>query len=72
MTDRMDCQFLMGFFVYLYFSSFIKFQPMTAGQILEMAVNKLSPTEQRLLFVKLRDYLVGQDLISDDHILSST
>lgn len=66
MTDRMDCQFLMGLFVYLYFSSFIKLQPMTAGQLLEMAVSKLSPPEQRLLFVKLREYLIGQDLLSDD------
>lgn len=65
MTDRMDCQFLMGSFVYLYFASFLKHKPMTVGTILEMAVNSLSSDDQRLLYLKLQEYLIGQELLAE-------
>lgn len=65
MTDRMDCQFVMGLFVYVYHSSFLKFNPMTVGSILEMAVNKLSTEDQRLLYRKLQEFLINQDLIAE-------
>lgn len=63
MTDRMDCQFLMGFFVYLYYASFLKFKPVTIGTVLEMAVSRLSTNEQRILYLKLQEYLIGQELL---------
>lgn len=63
MTDRMDCQFLMGSFVYLYYASFLKFKPVTVGTVLEMAVNRLSTDDQRILYLKLQEYLIGQELL---------
>lgn len=65
MTDRMDCQFMMGFFVYLYHSTFLKFNPMTVGAALEMIVSKLSLEDQRILYLKLQEYLTGQDLLGE-------
>lgn len=65
LTDRMDCQFLMGFFVYIYFTSFLKRQPLSAGSVLEIAVSKLSSRDLLLLYEKLQEYLVGQELIPE-------
>lgn len=65
MTDRMDCQFLMGFFVYLYYASFLKRNPMTVGSILEVAVSHLSADDQKILYLKLQEYLIGQDLLNE-------
>ncbi|KAJ3098500.1 hypothetical protein HDU97_003956 [Phlyctochytrium planicorne] len=59
-TDRMDCQFLMSFFSYMYFQSFIGIGDLTVGTILQMAVGGLSPKEQLELFFDLRDFLIQQ------------
>jgi len=65
-ADRVDCQIVNGLFAYLYISSFIK-QSATAsiGSLLEAAVRGLSPEDQRLLYFRLQDYLIGQGLITD-------
>lgn len=62
-TDRMDCQFLMGLFSYVYLSSFIKVFRTSVGQVLQMAVSGLSSDDQVLLYEKLKVYLEGQHLI---------
>ncbi|RUS25284.1 hypothetical protein BC938DRAFT_472382 [Jimgerdemannia flammicorona] len=60
MTDRMDCQFLMGLFSYMYYQSFIKTYNVSVGAILANIVNNLSPDDQRELLDRLQRYLVGQ------------
>lgn len=62
-TDRVDCQFLMGFFSYVYFISFIKEVQTSVGHILQTAINGLGQDDQVQLFLSLKAYLEGQDLI---------
>ncbi|KAJ3415817.1 hypothetical protein HDV05_004090 [Chytridiales sp. JEL 0842] len=63
-TDRMDCQFFMSFFSYMYYQSFINVRTeMTVGHILQMVVSGLSAQDQLELFVDLRNYLVQQGVL---------
>jgi len=64
-TDRMDCQFLMGLFSYMYYQSFIKSSAVTLGFVLQTAI-KLKSQDQMELFDNLRLYLIGQGLL-DEH-----
>ncbi|KAJ3267689.1 hypothetical protein HK104_005704 [Borealophlyctis nickersoniae] len=65
-TDRMDCQFLMGLFSYMYYQSFIgAVKVVTVGKLLEMAVQQLTADEQIELWKGLREYLIGQELLPD-------
>lgn len=60
MTDRMDCQFLMGLFAYVYYSSLIRIQNVTVGSIIQTVVTSLTLDEQVALMGDLKRYLVGQ------------
>ncbi|KAK4689821.1 phosphatidate cytidylyltransferase, partial [Tremellales sp. Uapishka_1] len=60
MTDRMDCQFMMGMFSYVYYSSLIRIQYVTVGTILQTVVTSLSTGEQLELFSDLKRFLEGQ------------
>lgn len=62
MTDRMDCQFLMGVFVYVYYSSFIREHHVTVGSILQTIVSGLTIEEQLELVGDLKHYLRGQGI----------
>ncbi|KAG0163251.1 hypothetical protein DFQ28_011660 [Apophysomyces sp. BC1034] len=62
MTDRMDCQFLMGLFSYMYYQSFIKTYNLSVGAILATAVN-LSVAEQLELLERFLTYFVNQGLL---------
>jgi phosphatidate cytidylyltransferase len=62
-TDRVDCQFLMGLFSYVYFISFIKDTQTSVGQILQLAINGLNTDDQIQLFHSLKTYLEGQDIL---------
>ncbi|OBZ87724.1 putative phosphatidate cytidylyltransferase [Choanephora cucurbitarum] len=64
LTDRMDCQFLMGLFAYMYYQSFIKMYKVTVGTILALAINSLSAKEQLELLERLQTYLANQDHLS--------
>jgi len=57
MTDRMDCQFLMGMFSYVYYSSLIRVIHVTVGSVLQTIVSGLSSQEQLELFQDLKRYL---------------
>ncbi|CAJ0635407.1 16279_t:CDS:2 [Entrophospora sp. SA101] len=72
LTDRMDCQFLMGLFSYMYYQSFIKTSTVEVGTVLQSAINSLKPKEQLELFYSLQQYLIGQNLLSDEPAISST
>ncbi|KAF4630431.1 hypothetical protein G7Y89_g7709 [Cudoniella acicularis] len=45
-TDRMDCQFIMGFFAYMYYHSFIALYKVSLGGVIETAITGLTPEEQ--------------------------
>jgi len=60
MTDRMDCQFLMGVFTYVYYSSLIRVHQVTVGGILQTVVSGLTVEQQLELIRDLKSYLEGQ------------
>ncbi|KAF8633382.1 hypothetical protein AX17_004553 [Amanita inopinata Kibby_2008] len=60
MTDRMDCQFLMGVFTYVYYSNLIREHHVTVGSILQTIVSGLTVGEQLELLADLKRYLQGQ------------
>ncbi|KIY73078.1 hypothetical protein CYLTODRAFT_342994 [Cylindrobasidium torrendii FP15055 ss-10] len=62
MTDRMDCQFLMGVFVYVYHSSLIREHHVTVGSVLQIIVSALSTEEQLELLGDVRKYIEGQGI----------
>ncbi|RKO92918.1 phosphatidate cytidylyltransferase [Blyttiomyces helicus] len=64
-TDRMDCQFLMGVFSYMYYQSFIgSAKAVSVAYILEKATKHLSGEEMLELHSRIHEYLVGQKLIA--------
>ncbi|KAI5448875.1 phosphatidate cytidylyltransferase [Naganishia albida] len=64
MTDRMDCQFMMGLFAYVYYSSLIRVHHVNVGTVIDTIVNSLSATEQLEVYYDLRKYLNGQGILS--------
>ncbi|KAG9125046.1 hypothetical protein FRC07_009189 [Ceratobasidium sp. 392] len=62
MTDRMDCQFLMGMFSYVYLSSVIRIHQVTLGGVLQTIVSGLSLEDQIALVRDLLRYLEGQGI----------
>jgi len=62
MTDRMDCQFLMGVFTYVYYSSLIREHHVTVGAVLQTIVSGLTVDEQLELLSDLKRYLSGQGI----------
>ncbi|KAG1900661.1 phosphatidate cytidylyltransferase [Suillus fuscotomentosus] len=63
MTDRMDCQFLMGVFTYVYYSSLIREHHVSVGSILQMIVSGLTVNEQLELVKDLKKYMEGQGIM---------
>ncbi|KAK7023452.1 phosphatidate cytidylyltransferase [Paramarasmius palmivorus] len=64
MTDRMDCQFLMGVFTYVYYSSLIRQHHVTVGSVLQTIVSGLTVEEQLEVIADLRRYLEGMGVQS--------
>ena len=64
MTDRMDCQFIMGSIAFMYYSSFIAVHQASVGSIIESAITGLTPEEQMEVVKGLSRHLVNQDIIS--------
>ncbi|KAK9450722.1 cytidylyltransferase family-domain-containing protein [Limtongia smithiae] len=65
-TDRMDCQFLMGFFAYMYYDSFVASHHLRVGSVLETAIQNLTLSEQLQLVSSLHKYLYNQGYISNE------
>jgi len=65
MTDRMDCQFLMGVFTYVYYSSLIRENRVTVGSVLQTVVSGLTIEEQIQLIRDLTRYLTNQGIPVD-------
>lgn len=70
MTDRMDCQFIMGFFAYMYYHTFISLHKVNVGTVLETAITSLSPEEQIDLVKSMSRYLGNQGVVSEKVSLS--
>ncbi|PHZ13663.1 phosphatidate cytidylyltransferase [Rhizopus microsporus ATCC 52813] len=72
LTDRMDCQFLMGLFAYMYYHSFIKMYNVSVGTILALVINNLTPKEQLELLGRLQMYIDNQGQLSSqiDSVIS--
>ncbi|KAH8681698.1 cytidylyltransferase [Xylariales sp. PMI_506] len=64
MTDRMDCQFIMGCFSYMYFHTFIALNNVSYGQVMELAITGLTPDEQIELVRGMGRYLENQGVWS--------
>lgn len=64
-TDRMDCQFIMGFFAYMYYHSFIAVYKASVGGIIETAINGLTVEEQLEVVRSLGKYLFNQGTVSE-------
>ncbi|KAA8914798.1 hypothetical protein TRICI_002832 [Trichomonascus ciferrii] len=64
-TDRMDCQFLMGFFSYLYYESFVSTHHLSVGTVLQSAIISLEPEDQLQLVHSLVQYLVNKGLLNE-------
>ncbi|KAJ5171790.1 hypothetical protein N7492_004383 [Penicillium capsulatum] len=65
-TDRMDCQFIMGFFSFMYFHSFIAVYKASVGDIIETAINGLTVDEQLEVVRGLGKYLYNQGEIPEN------
>jgi len=63
MTDRMDCQFLMGMFSYVYYSSLIRENHVSVNSVLQAIFSGLTADEQIELYVDLKRYLQGRGLL---------
>lgn len=66
MTDRMDCQFIMGLFAYMYYQSFIAVYKTSVGSVIESAIVGLTPDEQIEVVKGLCKYLYNQGIVSEE------
>ncbi|KAJ5710509.1 hypothetical protein N7488_004665 [Penicillium malachiteum] len=64
-TDRFDCQFIMGFFAYMYYHSFIAVYKANPADIIETAINGLTVEDQLEVVRGLSKYLYNQGIVSD-------
>jgi phosphatidate cytidylyltransferase len=67
-TDRFDCQFIMGFFTFMYYQSFIAEYSASVGDVLEAAVQGLTGDEQVEVLVGLARHLVNQGLLGGEAV----
>lgn len=66
MTDRMDCQFIMGFFTFMYYHSFIATYKVGLGGVMEQAITGLTVDEQIELVRNMARYLGNQGALGSD------
>lgn len=75
LTDRFDCQFIMGLFTYFYYSSLVKEESegleilltkksLSIRKILEVILNHLSEQQQLDLFRNLQDVLTSKGILN--------
>jgi phosphatidate cytidylyltransferase len=64
-TDRFDCQFIMGTLTYMYYQGFIATHLATVGGVIETAITGLTPEEQMEVIKGLSKHLVNQGVLPD-------
>merc|ERR1711907_614720 len=62
LTDRMDCQCVIGVFAYVYVNNFVKNPVASMSYILDKVL-MLDASSQRALFTRLGYFLAGQDML---------
>ncbi|KAK3985933.1 cytidylyltransferase family-domain-containing protein [Cladorrhinum sp. PSN332] len=62
-TDRMDCQFIMGMFAYLYYQAFIATHKTSLGEVVSGAIS-LSVGDQLYLIRQMIKYLADQGVFT--------
>lgn len=65
-TDRMDCQFLMGSFSYLYYETFISTHNVSVGKLLQNIIINLNTNDIIILIKSLISYLYKTGAINED------
>jgi len=65
MTDRMDCQFIMALFSYMYYQSFIAVYKTSVGSVIESAIVGLTVEEQLEVVRGLSKYLYNQGALTE-------
>lgn len=68
-TDRFDCQFLMGSFTYLYYHTFVSNQNVNLGHVLQLAIMNLSVPQLIQLVKSLLKYLNREEVLSGEQLL---
>ncbi|KAF6007478.1 hypothetical protein HII12_004640 [Brettanomyces bruxellensis] len=65
-TDRVDCQFLMGSFSYLYYETFISTHQLNVGNLLQTVIINLSADEIVQFVKSLHSYLYKIGVIDEE------
>ena len=60
LTDRFDCQFIMGLFSYVYYSSLIRESRITVGHVMQIIVTQMPVEKQTELLRELSRYLTSE------------
>jgi len=63
-TDRVDCQFMMGSFTYLYYETFISEKRINVSTLLTSVLMNLNEKQVITLIVELNKFLFEQNIIS--------
>ncbi len=64
-TDRMDCQFIMGFFAFMYYQSFIAVYKASVGDVMQTAIQGLDAEQMVEVVRGLSKHLVNQGIVDD-------
>ncbi|KAL2036606.1 hypothetical protein N7G274_010632 [Stereocaulon virgatum] len=64
-TDRMDCQFIMGFFAFMYYQSFIAVYKASVGDVIQRAIQGLDHDEMMEVVKGLSKHLVNQGVVQE-------
>jgi len=62
-TDRFDCQFIMGTLTFMYYQGFIAVHEASVGGVIEMAITGLTSEEQMEVVKGLSKHLVNQGVL---------
>ena len=58
LTDRFDCQFIMGLFSYVYYSSLVRESRITVDMVMRVIITQLPLDEQTKLLNELTGFLL--------------
>lgn len=61
----MDCQFIMGFFAFMYYQSFIAIYRASVGDVMERAIQGLDAEEMVEVVKGLSKYMVNQGFVEE-------
>jgi phosphatidate cytidylyltransferase len=64
-TDRMDCQFIMGTLMFFYYQGFIATHTASVGSVIEMAITGLTAEDQLDVIRRLSTHLVNQGALGN-------